>query len=184
MTMKKRMFIAAGLIGLPVITWVLLAWEPFDRLLARFFPEMFMGEFVRFVPYTPFDAFLATILLTVYAAVPLVVILLIYDAMVRSVRRRGAAGTAIRAGRIAYRGSVVILVAVWGMVLVIVHGIMVLLAGAGESAEHYSENAHGADDHDFQPRDRYGCYNGWDHRQHCHENQYSPTHRELFYHDE
>lgn len=34
-TVKRRMLIAAGLIGLPVITWALLAWEPFDRLLGH-----------------------------------------------------------------------------------------------------------------------------------------------------
>lgn len=122
MAMKKRMFIAAGLIGLPVITWALLAWEPFDRLLARFFPEMFYDEVGRFVPYTPFDALLSTILLAVYPAVPIALILLVCG-VVQSVRRRGAAGTAIRAGRIVYRGSVVVLVAVWSMVLMIVHGV-------------------------------------------------------------
>ena len=120
--MKKRMLIAGGLISLPVMTWALLAWEPFNRLLARFFPEMFYDEVGRFVPLMPVEATAATILLMVYVAPSVLAIFLAY-AMARSVRRRGAAGTAIRAGSIAYRGSVVVLVAVWSMVLVIVHGV-------------------------------------------------------------
>lgn len=170
-TMKRRGLIAAGLIGLPVITWALLAWEPFDRLLARVFPGMFYDEVGRFVPLMPVEALGVTIVLTVYAA-PFVLATFLAYAMVRSVRRRGAAGTVIRAGRIAYRGSVVVLVAVWGMVLVLAHGMLGFLAFLLE----------GADDTD--DRDRYGCYSGWEHRQHRHENPYSPMHRGLFHHDE
>ncbi len=91
--MKERMFIAGGLIGLPAITWALLAWEPFGRLLARLFPEMFYNEVGRFVPYTPFDALLSTILLAMYAAVPIAAILLVIGVM-RSVRHNGAEKTA------------------------------------------------------------------------------------------
>lgn len=87
-TVKRRALIAAGLIGLPVITWALLAWEPFNRLLAHFFPEMFYDEVGRFVPYTPIDALGATIVLTVYAAAPILAILLVVGE-VWSVRRRG-----------------------------------------------------------------------------------------------
>lgn len=87
-TVKRRALIAAGLIGLPVITWALLAWEPFDRLLGHFFPEMFYDEAGRFYPYTPIEAFGVAVVLTAYAAVPIAVILLVVG-MVRSVRRRG-----------------------------------------------------------------------------------------------
>lgn len=91
-TMKRRVLIAAGLIGLPVITWALLAWEPFDRLLGHFFPEMFYDNLGRFVPYTPIDAMAATIVLAVYAAVPIAVILLVVGT-VRSVRKNGTEKT-------------------------------------------------------------------------------------------
>jgi hypothetical protein len=117
-TMKRRVLIAAGLIGLPVITWALLAWEPFDRLLARFFPEMFMGEFGRFVPYTPFDALMSTILLTVYASVPIAAILLVVG-VVRWVRQKWSEKTAktVEKGTEAAVGIVYVLTGLWAVVL-------------------------------------------------------------------
>lgn len=90
---NQKVFVIGVLCGLPVITWALLAWEPFDRLLAHFFPEMFTDEVGRFLPYTPFDALAATIVLTVYAAAPVALILLVLG-MVRSVRQKGFEKTA------------------------------------------------------------------------------------------
>lgn len=114
-TMKRRALIAAGLIGLPVMTWALLAWEPFDRLLGHFFPEMFYDEVGRFVPLMPVEAQALTIILTVCVAVPVAVILLV----VRSVRRRGFGMTAKKGAA----GMVGILSVLW-MVMIAVAGFI------------------------------------------------------------
>lgn len=120
--MNHKAFVITGLCALPVITWALLAWEPFDRLLARFFPEMFtdgIGRVVGFVPYTPFDALAATIVLTVYAALPVALILLVRG-VVQSVRQNGTEKTArtVEKGAEATAvGFVTVLSALWMGVL-------------------------------------------------------------------
>ncbi|MDX1252294.1 MAG: hypothetical protein IDH49_08635 [Gammaproteobacteria bacterium] len=139
---KKRMLIAAGLIGLPVITWALLAWEPFNRLLARFFPEMFYDNLGRFVPYTPVDAMAAMIVLTVYAAVPLAVILLVYGG-VRSVRRRGAAGTVEKGVETTAVGIVYVLSGLWAAVLGIAGWAAREMAAAAAEEERQREEENG-----------------------------------------
>lgn len=116
--MNHKVFVIVGLIGLPIVTWALLAWEPFDRLLGHFFPEMFYDNLGRFYPYTPIEAFGATIVLTVYAAVPVAVILLVVG-MVRSVRRRGL-GMTVKKGA---TGVVGILSVFW-MVMIAVAGFV------------------------------------------------------------
>lgn len=141
--MKERMFIAGGLIGLPAITWALLAWEPFGRLLARLFPEMFYDEVGRFYPYTPIEAFGAAVVLTAYAVVPIAVILLVVG-MVRSVRKNGAQKTA----RTVEKGVETTAVGIVTVLSALVTGV---LAIAGFAAR---EIATGADDepsHDYHP---------------------------------
>lgn len=116
--MKKRMLIAGGLISLPVMTWALLAWEPFSRLLGHFFPEMFYDEVGRFVPYTHFDALLTTIQLSVYASPTVLAIFLVY-VIARSVRRRGL-GMTVEKGAMGVTG----ILSVFWMVMIAVAGFV------------------------------------------------------------
>ena len=85
-TITRRMVIAVALIGLPAMTWALLAWEPFNRLLGYFFPEVFYDNLGRFVPFTTTMALAATLVLTVYAAIPSARVLLVIG-LVRWVRK-------------------------------------------------------------------------------------------------
>lgn len=152
---NQKVFVIGVLCGLPVIAWALLAWEPFDRLLAHFFPEMFTDEVGRFVPYTHFDALAATIVLTVYAAVPIAVILLVYG-MVRSVWQNGAE----KAARTVEKGVETTAV---GVVTVLSALSTAMIAVAGFAARAMTNTPDDIQEKDYVDINRMAEWEPWEH---------------------
>lgn len=141
-TITRRMVIAVALIGLPAMIWALLAWEPFNRLVGYFYPEMFYDSLGRFVPYSPTTALAATLVLTVYAAIPSALLLLVIG-LVRWVRKTEPEKRSKTVEKVIETTAVGIVTVLSGLATTMIAVVGVVGREVAARAEHNDIPAHG-----------------------------------------